>query len=151
MSVSYHRRFCRDVVEFFSHMKTDSTGKIVGAPSFLSFAETLGTSPETLAAWRIDHEEFDAACRHAWEALRIQLIDCALSERVNVSVAKFLLSDLFGMDREAGAGAAAREGASLSEGDRRLISHLIQRLEGASAPKKDLSGESDGSRKGAVG
>ena len=128
MTIPYRKSYCDAIIEFFSAMRRSEKGEIVGAPSFLAFAEKLGVPITRLEKWRREHEEFDEACEHAVELLREVLMDAALSGTVNVSAAKFILSTEFGMlPGKEGKGAA--EGA-LSDRDRRLLRNLEERLFG---------------------
>ena len=112
-------------------MRRGEKGEIVGAPSFLSFAEKLGVPITRLEKWRREHSDFDEACEHAEELLRQVLMDAALNGTVNVTAAKFILSTEFGMTPSAeGKGQAGSAG--LDEFDRRLLLNLEERLFGES-------------------
>ena len=128
MTVPYRKSYCDDIIEFFSKMRKNEKGEIVGAPSFLTFAEKLAVPITRLEKWRRDHVEFDEACEHAAELLRQVLMEAALTGAVNVSAAKFILSTEFGMlPSEKG---KSSEKEALSEADRRLLKNLETRLFG---------------------
>ncbi len=123
----YNKKYCSEIIEFFSKMRADDDGKIIGVPSMLSFSQKIGVSLPTLEKWRQLHCEFDGACCHASEMLRQLLVDAALSSSVNVTAAKFILANEFGMGASSKAGLdKSKEG--LSEGDRRIIENLLSRL-----------------------
>ncbi len=129
MTVPYRKSYCDAIIEFFSTMRRGEKGEIVGAPSFLSFAEKLGVPITRLEKWRREHPEFDEAAEHAAELLRQLLMDAALNGTVNVSAAKFILSTEFGMLPSAEGKGKSREEA-FSESDRRLLRNLEERLFG---------------------
>lgn len=124
MATAYRKKYCDEVLEHFSAMRKNKKGEIIGAPSFVSFAKTLDVPLSTIERWRREREEFDKACRDASELCRQLLIDGALSGRVNVSAAKFILSGEYGMGKE-----KKKSGdAVLTDWDRRLLTALAQRL-----------------------
>ena len=129
--IAYRPEFCQALVAHFSVLKTDSQGKVIGIPSFVSFGDSIGVSPDTVAAWRKKYPAFASACRHAEALLKAMLIDCALCERVNVTAAKFLLSSLFDLSEEKAPAAAP---PALSSEDRALLSNLWERLNRGSLP-----------------
>lgn len=129
MTVAYRKSYCDDIIEFFSTMRRGERGEIVGAPSFLAFAERLGVPITRLERWRREHPEFDEAAEHAAELLRQVLMDAALNGTVNVSAARFILSTEFGMLPSRKGKGGAREEA-LDESDRRLLRNLEERLFG---------------------
>ena len=127
MATTYRKKYCDDVMLHFSQMRKNKKGDIVGVPSFLTFAESLGVTVLHLEKWRRDHGEFDKACDDASEILRQLLIDAALNGAVNVSAAKFILSHEFGM------GVSSRKdkealGDGFSDADRALMQNLLKRL-----------------------
>ena len=99
----------------------------MGAPSFVSFADSIGVSISQIEKWRREHADFEKACEDASELLKQLLIDGALSGLVNVSAAKFILSSEFGMG---GKDAQKKEGtmAGISDADRTLLENLARRL-----------------------
>lgn len=131
-AATYRKKYNEAVLQHFSQMRRNEKGAIVGAPSFVSFAEEIGVTLPILERWRESNPDFDRACEHATELLRQLLIDASLSEEVNVSAAKFILGSEFGM----GAGKAGRplggqrEADTLSDEDRRLLENLSERLFG---------------------
>ncbi len=129
--IAYRPEFCQALVAHFSVLKTDSQGKVIGIPSFVSFGDSIGVSPDTVAAWRKNYPAFASACRHAEALLKAMLIDCALCERVNVTAAKFLLSSLFDLSEEKAPAAAP---PALDAEDRALLSNLWERLNRGSLP-----------------
>lgn len=126
MASVYRKKYCDDVMAHFAEMRKDKKGKIVGAPSLVSFADSIGVSVTQLEKWRREHSDFDKACEDAGVLLRQLLMDASLSGLVNVSAAKFILSSDFGM----GAGGGKREGevAVISDADRALMENLARRL-----------------------
>ena len=129
MTVSYRKSYCDAIIEFFSTMRRGEKGEIVGAPSFLAFAEKLGVPITRLEKWRREHPEFDEAASHATELLRQVLMDAALNGTVNVSAAKFILSSEFGM-LPSGESKGKGHQEALDESDRRLLRNLEKRLFG---------------------
>lgn len=128
MGAAYRKKYCEAVLKHFSTMRENEKGVLVGAPSLISFAEALGVTLSDIARWRKSYPDFDSACEQAAELLRQLLIDAALSGRVNVSAAKFILASEFGMGASSGDNREGGEG--LSAGDRELLSHLAERLFG---------------------
>lgn len=128
MATSYRKKYCDAVISHFSVMRKNEKGQIVGAPSFVSFAESIGVSLSLLEKWRRDYIEFDKACEDATEILRQLLIDGALSGTVNVSAAKFILSHEFGMGNTSRKQDGADEKEGLSDSDRQLLQNLLKRL-----------------------
>ncbi len=129
MATPYRKKHCDAVIAHFSLMRKNEKGVIVGAPSFVSFAESLGVTPSVIERWRREYPEFDKACCDATELVRQLLIDAALSGSVNVSAARFILSSEFGMSPgRGGKKGEAEEGEGLSADDRRLLCHLAERL-----------------------
>lgn len=126
MATVYRKHYCDDVMAHFSKMRKNKKGSIVGAPSFVSFAEMIGVPISQIEKWRRDHVDFDKACSDATELLKQLLMDAALSGLVNVSAAKFILSSEFGM----GASSEKKETAceSISDADRALLENLTRRL-----------------------
>lgn len=132
MGAVYRKKYCETLLEHFSSLRENEKGTVVGAPSLVFFAEKVGASLSDIERWRAEHSDFDRACGHAFEVLRQLLIDAALSERVNVSAAKFLLSSEFGMAPGGkGGGRDKEEAEALSEGDRALLANLWERLSDA--------------------
>lgn len=127
MAANYRKGYCDEIIDYFSTMRRSEKGEIVGVPSFLSFAKTLGVPITRLEKWRREHPEFDAAAEHASELLRQLLMEAALNGSVNVSAAKFILSTEFGMMPSGEGRKTAGEGA-LSDADRRLLENLEERL-----------------------
>lgn len=127
MATVYRKKYCDDVMAHFSEMRKNKKGSIVGAPSFVSFADSIGVSISQIEKWRREHGDFDKACEDATELLRQLLMDAALSGLVNVSAAKFILSSDFGMGRSASQkNTDAPEG--ISDADRTLMENLARRL-----------------------
>ena len=127
MAVVYRKKYCDDVMAHFSEMRKNKKGSIVGAPSFVSFADSIGVSISQIEKWRREHADFEKACEDASELLKQLLIDGALSGLVNVSAAKFILSSEFGMgakDAQKKAGTMA----GISDADRTLLENLARRL-----------------------
>ena len=127
MATVYRKKYCDDVLAHFSEMRKDKKGKIVGAPSFVSFADAIGVPISQIEKWRREHSDFDKACEDACEVLRQLLMDAALSDRVNVSAAKFILSSDFGMGRAASEKSATHFDV-ISDSDRALMENLARRL-----------------------
>lgn len=67
-----------------------------GAPSFVKFARSIGTTLEEITEFR-KHSEFERAYRECNEIRRDYLIDAALTRRYDSSFSKFLLSCEYGM------------------------------------------------------
>lgn len=129
MAAVYRKAYCDRLVSHFSEMRRNEKGEILGTPSFLSFAKELGVEVTVLEKWRRSHPEFDQAAEHAVEILRQLLMDASLSGAVNVSAAKFILSTEFGMlPASSGKGRGEGRDEGLSEGDRRLLLNLEERL-----------------------
>ena len=126
MATVYRKKYCDDVMAHFSEMRKNKKGSIVGAPSFVSFADSIGVPISQIEKWRRDHIDFDKACADATELLKQLLMDAALSGLVNVSAAKFILSSEFGM----GASSPKREGhgEGIAAADRALMENLARRL-----------------------
>lgn len=127
MATVYRKKYCDAVMAHFSEMRKNKKGSIVGAPSFISFADSIGVSISQIEKWRREHADFEKACEDASELLKQLLIDGALSGLVNVSAAKFILSSEFGMG---GKDARKKEGtmAGISDADRTLLENLARRL-----------------------
>lgn len=124
MATAYRKKYCDEVLRHFATMRRNKKGAIVGAPSFVSFADSIGVPLSALERWRREKPEFDKACRDATEICRQLLIDGALSGQVNVSAAKFILSHEFGMGKET----RDQGEAALSPEDRALLDNLSKRL-----------------------
>ena len=127
MATVYRKKYCDDVMAHFSEMRKNKKGTIVGAPSFVSFADSIGVSISQIEKWRREHADFEKACEDACEVLRQLLMDAALSGSVNVSAAKFILSSDFGMGR----GVSPKKEAvsdEISDADRALMENLARRL-----------------------
>lgn len=127
MATIYRKRYCDDVMAHFSEMRKNKKGNIVGAPSFVSFANEVGVPISQIEKWRREHSDFDKACEDATELLRQLLIDGALSGLVNVSAAKFILSSEFGMGSGVCSKGDERE-KTISDADRTLLQNLAKRL-----------------------
>lgn len=127
MATIYRKQYCDEVMAHFSKMRKNKKGSIVGAPSFVSFADAIGVPISQIEKWRRDHPDFEKACGDAEVLLRQLLIDAALSERVNVSAAKFILSSDFGMGRDCSA-KKERASETVSDADRALMENLARRL-----------------------
>ena len=127
MATVYRKKYCDDVMAHFSEMRKNKKGNIVGAPSFVSFADSIGVSISQIEKWRCEHADFEKACEDAVEVLRQLLMDAALSGSVNVSAAKFILSSDFGMGRSSVAKTSEPSGA-ISDADRALMENLARRL-----------------------
>ena len=127
MAVVYRKKYCDNVMAHFSEMRKNKKGSIVGAPSFVSFADSIGVSISQIEKWRREHADFEKACEDASELLKQLLIDGALSGLVNVSAAKFILSSEFGMGTK-DAQKKERTMAGISDADRTLLENLARRL-----------------------
>ena len=127
MATVYRKKYCDDVMAHFSEMRKNKKGNIVGAPSFVSFADSIGVSISQIEKWRREHADFEKACEDAVEVLRQLLMDAALRGSVNVSAAKFILSSDFGMGRSSVAKTSEPSGA-ISDADRALMENLARRL-----------------------
>ena len=68
----------------------------VGAPSFSTFARSIGVPCSDIQAFR-KHAEFERAYEECNEIRRDYLIDNALSKKFDGSLTKFLLTAEFGM------------------------------------------------------
>lgn len=126
MATIYRKQYCDDIMAHFSKMRKNKKGSLVGAPSFVSFAETLGVPISQIEKWRREHVDFDKACEDACELLRQLLMDAALSGTVNVTAAKFILSSEFGMGNSSPKRGEVTEG--ISDADRALMENLARRL-----------------------
>lgn len=126
MATVYRKKYCDDVMVHFSEMRKNKKGNIVGAPSFVSFADSIGVPISQLEKWRREHADFEKACEDASELLKQLLIDGALSGLVNVSAAKFILSSEFGMGKKA-SGNETRA-SEISDADRSLLQNVLKRL-----------------------
>ena len=129
MATVYRKAYCDDMIAYFSKMRRNEKGEILGTPSFLSYAEKLGVDVTVLEKWRRAHPEFDRAAEHAVEILRQLLMEASLNGQINVSAAKFILSAEFGMHPALGdKGRGEQADKGLSESDRRLLHNLEERL-----------------------
>ena len=126
MATIYRKKYCDDVMAHFSEMRKNKKGSIVGAPSFVSFADAIGVPISQIEKWRREHIDFDKACLDATELLRQLLMDAALAGSVNVSAAKFILSSEFGMGTSSPKQEQALE--AVSDADRALMENLARRL-----------------------
>lgn len=132
MASVYRKAYCDEIVAYFSEMRRSEDDKILGVPSFLSFAKDHGISITQLEKWRREHPDFDAAAEHAVEILRQLLMDAALNGTVNVTAAKFILSTEFGMLSGSGHSRSGKPEDGISEADLRLLRNLEERLVGIS-------------------
>ncbi|MBR6768213.1 MAG: hypothetical protein IKM34_01845 [Clostridia bacterium] len=127
MATVYRKKYCDDVMAHFSEMRRNKKGNIVGAPSFVSFADSIGVPISQIEKWRREHPDFEKACEDAEALLRQLLMDAALSGSVNVSAAKFILSSDFGMGRTS-LPEKADTSNGISDADRALMENLAKRL-----------------------
>ena len=71
-----------------------------GLPSFVSFAESLGTTVGALRRFKEQNADFRAVWEECEEVLCERIIDGALHRRLDGAFAKFLLSARYGIGRE---------------------------------------------------
>ena len=112
MATPYRKKYCDSVIAHFSAMRKNGKGVIVGAPSFVSFAESIGVTLGVLERWRRDYPDFDKACLDACEISRQLLMDAALSE--------------FGMGKSHQG--EKEVNTPFSEWDKALVKNLAKRL-----------------------
>lgn len=96
---AYQKRYCREIVEYFSNSCTERDGRgcIKSIPSYVSFARRIGVTARTLENWRHKYPKFGEACQECDELLKATIIGEGLSFRMHASFAKFILSSRYGM------------------------------------------------------
>lgn len=72
-----------------------------GLPSFVAFAESLGTTVGALRRFKEQNADFRAVWEECEEVLCERIIDGALHRRLDGAFAKFLLSARYGIGKEA--------------------------------------------------
>lgn len=123
----YQAAYCQKMIDYFLEYVDKN---LKGMPQFEVFAvHELKVTPQTLINWKNSHEKFAEAYEVCKDIQKSYVINKGLAGENNPRMTQFILSTCFRMSEYAKRKPAEeRADVGLTEGDRRLLNKIEERL-----------------------